>query len=311
MTRGSSRARRTPHRWLAVVGMLCALALSATIAHARTALEWVMVANAAYDAGDYAQSSAAFGEAIAAGAENPTTFYNAACSAALADQTDLAFERLEGALAGGWRNVSLTESDTDLAALRDDPRWEELLAAVRRAEEEFQRSLALPGIRTELLEMRRVDQAARRGEAIPELEGRDVRDVDAVNTARMKEIVAEHGWPTVRLVGEDGSRAAWLLVQHADADPAFQRSCLERMRATEPGQVSPVDVAYLTDRVLVNEGEPQIYGTQFWSPDGELVPRPIRDPSKVEALRAEVGMTSMQEYHRMMTGRDWEPDPAE
>jgi hypothetical protein len=47
--------------------------------------------------------------------------------------------------------------------------------------------------------------------------------VDAANTARMKRIVAERGWPGRSLVGDDGAQAAWLLVQHADHDPAFQR----------------------------------------------------------------------------------------
>ena len=47
--------------------------------------------------------------------------------------------------------------------------------------------------------------------------------VDAVHTARLKAIVAAHGWPTVAQVGQDGADAAWLLAQHADKDPAFQR----------------------------------------------------------------------------------------
>ncbi len=35
---------------------------------------------------------------------------------------------------------------------------------------------------------------------------------------------------------------------------------------------------------------------------------PIKDESQVEALRAEVGMISMQEYHVMMNGGDRVPD---
>src|SRR5688572_16492272 len=43
--------------------------------------------------------------------------------------------------------------------------------------------------------------------------------------ARLREIVDARGWPGVRLVGMDGSRAAWLLAQHADADRPFQERC--------------------------------------------------------------------------------------
>ena len=45
--------------------------------------------------------------------------------------------------------------------------------------------------------------------------------IDAANTARLAEIVAEHGWPTRSLVGDDGANAAWLLAQH----PTGARSC--------------------------------------------------------------------------------------
>ena len=55
------------------------------------------------------------------------------------------------------------------------------------------------------------------------------------------------------------------------------------------GQVSAVDVAYLTDRVLVNEGKPQEYGTQFHVVDGVRQPRPIREPGKVDERRAARG----------------------
>ncbi|PPV06910.1 hypothetical protein XBLMG947_2128 [Xanthomonas bromi] len=40
-------------------------------------------------------------------------------------------------------------------------------------------------------------------------------------------VVAEHGGlPNAAQVGRDGAAAAWLLVQHADADPAFQEQVL-------------------------------------------------------------------------------------
>ena len=42
----------------------------------------------------------------------------------------------------------------------------------------------------------------------------------------MTEVVAGRGWPGTSLVGEQGSHAAWLLVQHATHDPEFMKSCL-------------------------------------------------------------------------------------
>ena len=49
------------------------------------------------------------------------------------------------------------------------------------------------------------------------------------NMKWLKGVVEKHGWPTNTLAGKDGANAAWLLVQHADADPKFQRQCLDLM----------------------------------------------------------------------------------
>jgi hypothetical protein len=282
-----------------------ALLLFGSNALAQSASDWVREADRHYEAGRFAESADAYDASITAGAVNPTTFYNAACSAALAGRVDAAFVLLDDAVGRGFRNCTLLAEDDDLAALHEDPRWEQIRARCAQAEADFLASLGIPELRAELLEMRRIDQAMRRGESLPELEGRGMSDVDSVNTVRMREIIAEHGWPTKSLVGEDGARSAWLLVQHADAHPGFQRECLELMNAVGDGEVDAVDLAYLTDRVLVNEGMKQIYGTQFWKVEGVLVPRPIEDEAAVEALRADVGMGTMQDYHQRMTGRDW------
>jgi hypothetical protein len=121
--------------------------------------------------------------------------------------------------------------------------------------------------------------------------------VDHRNTARMKELVEKHGWPTWSMVADDGTRCAWLLVQHGDHAPAFQRKCLELMRPYKKNdEVFLIDLAYLTDRVLVNEGREQVYGTQFHVADGKQQPRPIRDAENVDKRRKAVGMSTLKEY---------------
>jgi hypothetical protein len=59
-------------------------------------------------------------------------------------------------------------------------------------------------------------------------------------------------------------------------------------------------VAYLTDRVLVAEGHPQIYGTQFKPENGHMVPFPIQDEEHVDERRKEVGLSSLEEYRQMI-----------
>lgn len=54
----------------------------------------------------------------------------------------------------------------------------------------------------------------------------DLSWIDADNTTWIKTVIAEQGWPGTALVGDQGADDAWLLVQHADRDPEFQRQAL-------------------------------------------------------------------------------------
>ena len=120
---------------------------------------------------------------------------------------------------------------------------------------------------------------------------------DASNTARMKEIIAEHGWPNQTVVGEDGAISAWILVQHADKDPEFQKQCLELMQQSVTiGEASVSKLAYLTDRVRVGGGQPQIYGTQNVVIDGKVISAEIEDAAQVDERRAVIGLGPVAEY---------------
>src|SRR4051794_34670761 len=51
----------------------------------------------------------------------------------------------------------------------------------------------------------------------------DMQAVHDRNAARLTEIVEGYGWPGRSLVGEDGARAACLILHHAIGHPALQR----------------------------------------------------------------------------------------
>jgi hypothetical protein len=125
----------------------------------------------------------------------------------------------------------------------------------------------------------------------------EVDELDHENTDWLRSVVEHRGWPLSSVVGVDGAHAAWLLAQHADYDPAFQRRCLELMAAAvADGQASLSDYAYLTDRVLVGEGKPQRYGTQFTQSGDSWEPHRLEDPDRVDGRRAEVGLGTINEY---------------
>lgn len=158
-------------------------------------------------------------------------------------------------------------------------------------------NISFPQIAAEIQTMVDVDQAMRERS-----EEDDFWDegVDSRNTARMKEIVEEIGWPTVSKVGKEAASSAWLLVQHADHDVAFQLHCLQLMQEASSSEVDRTDIAYLVDRVRVNQGQGQLYGTQFTQENNQHIPRPIEDEEDVDERRAEIGMGPLSEQIQHM-----------
>lgn len=177
------------------------------------------------------------------------------------------------------------------------------------AQEREPPAVASPELRKELLERVGRDQAIRNeliGSGVmhpdPKIEAR-MTEIDSANTARMKEIVKQYGWPGPELVGVDGTEAAFLLVQHAEHE--FQKQMLPLVeKAYRQKKLQGQDYALLLDRVLVAEGRPQVYGTQAkrfdqWK-NQEPVFDPIEDEANVDKRRAEVGLFSMAEYRRLL-----------
>jgi hypothetical protein len=166
-------------------------------------------------------------------------------------------------------------------------------------------------LRAELLRRRDLDQAARGAFAGAGEDKAQIIAMDDANTAWLRTVLDEVGWPGRTLVGADGAHAAWLIAQHADRHPAFQRRCLRLLeRAVASGEALPADLAYLTDRVLLARGEPQLYGTQVSArAEGFIAPR-LRDPATVDARRVAMGLTPLADHLAQARERFGAPSPA-
>jgi hypothetical protein len=152
-------------------------------------------------------------------------------------------------------------------------------------------------LRSELIAMHDEDTRVRnelmeRGELggpyVPRMEAVHVR-----NAARLRELIALHGWPAEDIAGEDGAKAAWFIAQHSVGEPDFQRDSLRRLQACAADGCVPVwQAAYLEDRIAMLEGRPQRFGTQWMDEptDGRTRPWRLADPERVNELRASVGL---------------------
>lgn len=127
--------------------------------------------------------------------------------------------------------------------------------------------------------------------------------IDRDNTAWLDSVISTSGWPGFSRVGKDGDHAAWLILQHADFNVEIQKKHLKVLQI-EAGKenTSSSNVAYLTDRVLVNTGKKQLYGTQFKIEKNKenypinIEPKELAYPDYVNDYRKYMGMSTVEVY---------------
>jgi hypothetical protein len=117
----------------------------------------------------------------------------------------------------------------------------------------------------------------------------------------MELLLATGHWPTEARVGADAAQGAWLIAQHADTQLDVQRLALALLRVAvaegAAGAPTARELATLEDRVAVNEGRPQTYGTQIADvADGRPVPWPCTEPERLDELRAGVGLEPFADH---------------
>ncbi|MNY15333.1 hypothetical protein D3C86_1485410 [compost metagenome] len=117
------------------------------------------------------------------------------------------------------------------------------------------------------------------------------------NAKLLDQIIAEIGYPTMDKVGKEASEATWLVIQHSIGQPEFMKKCVVLLEnAVDENNADPKNLAYLTDRIAVLEGKPQLYGTQFdWDEKGKLSPNPFDDVKQVDARRKAIGLNTLEE----------------
>lgn len=158
-----------------------------------------------------------------------------------------------------------------------------------------------PALAQELLSMEKEDQAARTEWPAtgPDMQARlRMRETDARNEARLRQIIASKGWPTQTMVGYKAAGSAWLIAQHGS--DAFLKSSLTLMRmAAGQGEITPSKLALTIDRDLTNDKLPQLYGSQFHTgSDGKSIAFPIAYPQHLEQRRASMGMEPYAQYRQ-------------
>jgi len=118
------------------------------------------------------------------------------------------------------------------------------------------------------------------------------------NTNDLCAIVKQYGWPTRDLVGDEGARAAFFLLRNSSTSE-LQRDLLPVIiAAVKKGEITKAAFATYIDRLRLNAGLKQIFGTQATILNDFLVLFPITDESHVDARRKQYDLPPLREYLR-------------
>src|SRR6185369_295749 len=125
-----------------------------------------------------------------------------------------------------------------------------------------------------------------------------LRAARAANTAELCSILKQYGWPTRDLVGDDGAQSMFFVLRNSATDQ-LQRDLLPVIiAAVKKGEISKSSFATYIDRLRINVGLKQIFGTQATIRDSFLVLYPITDEQHIDARRKQYELPPLKIYLR-------------
>ncbi len=251
--------------------------------------------------------------------ENWKNTYNLACTYALTFQKDSAFYYLEKALKND--NSLWALADTDLFALIDDPHWSTIEENQLQRFQEKNGKIKQPEYTKELLKLISKDQALdyyidqakvfyMKEGYIPQWYyplGEFKKQIAKENFNHFQDLLATYGWPTYSIVGKLAADAPLLIINHHEDGMVRKKYINQIKKACEESEGSCVEFAKIQDRILVDEGKPQMYGMQFrYNSTRKLEPFPIKDPEYVDQRRKEIGLEPLKEYLKRKIDYVWD-----
>jgi hypothetical protein len=247
-------------------------------------------------------------------AQNPSTevSYHIASTSALlwtSHMRDTAFFFLNYAL----QNDSTLRAlyNPEFLSLIEEPRWEKVEDAQIRKYEAKNGSITNESFAKELFRMIIKDQGfmyAGNIERRKYMNNGGYFDTPAIfpvlameeknmkeNEQRLLELLDKYGWPTASEVTEYAAAGAALIINHTNYELRSKYFPLLE-EAFKKGEAQALRYAKMRDRLLVEEGKEQLYGTQIKFENMVREPYPITEPEYVDKRRAEIGLGSLKPY---------------
>ena len=117
---------------------------------------------------------------------------------------------------------------------------------------------------------------------------------DPASLDTLLEIVRQEGWPDANSVGFKACNAAFDILDRA-ASAARETIVPALQAAAAHDLLSSIRGASVEDRLLVEAGQPQLYGTAVkYESDGTVTVFPVQDPANLETRRAARGLPPIE-----------------
>jgi hypothetical protein len=256
--------------------------------------------------GDLSGAIAEYRKMYLADRENKRIVYDYACALSLDQQTDSCLKYLNISIAMDTTIAALT--DPDLRPARNNKHWADfenrIIAMLNKKNKTDIRDIEYAKA---LWRLKCMDQslfyetglaAKKLGPGSPVVTAlREYKDyINGSNQKELEVLLNEKGWPRNSEVGKDAAEAAFYVLQHSD--PLMQQKYLPLLKLRcEEKEASWIHYAMLFDRMKVNMGLPQRYGTQPILDNrnsGKFELAPLEDKTKVNEWRKEIGLEPLK-----------------
>lgn len=121
---------------------------------------------------------------------------------------------------------------------------------------------------------------------------KEIVEVNHENLEIVVSLLENCGMPSMNEVSNQQLGAVWLVLQHSIYPEYTKKYFPDIEKAVNNGDLKKEQYALMKDKILMNEGKPQIYGSQIKS--GKLYK--LIEPEKVNSRRKEMDMEPIEDY---------------
>ncbi|MEQ8362248.1 MAG: hypothetical protein RIF39_03775 [Cyclobacteriaceae bacterium] len=118
-----------------------------------------------------------------------------------------------------------------------------------------------------------------------------IQNFDSLALAKVESIISTYGWLGKSRVGELANTTLFIVVQHAQDNRVREKYYPLLEESVNKGESKRSDLATMKDRILIQNGKPQIYGTQT-DHSGQLLP--VENRKELNKRRRQMGLKSIK-----------------